>query len=726
MPQWHGIPDWFSWENQGAGIALADLHGNGSTDLVVFMVDAPEGANRGVYCIGRGLDGDGVVSGGWTPWLEVPDWFSWENQGAGVAVIALTEPEHTTEPHHHHHGADPHDHHTDPESDGSAGENEPQAEVLGIVVAQVDAPEQQNQGFYRIGRHLDADGGVHGGWSSWLGVPDWFSWDNHGIDIASVPDGDEPRLCILLVDNAEGQNSAHYQLMPVAPDPPTEGVWEELPYLSQVLGVHGAVLPTGDVLFFAGSGSSKVRFESDAFGDVARGVASSVVWNPLDPSPDGDFFHPPNLDDAQGKPIDFFCCGHAFLPDGTMLAAGGTLGYPNGQGFLGRVEVMTFDGEQRSWQLRAPMSHGRWYPTLVTLADGTVLAVSGAIETGHPANPAIERYHPDTDTWETLPVPDAPALLPLPLYAHLFQVADGRVVFVGGRVDDPSPVGPSILDLSQAPITVTPLAGLRAADTRQQAASVLLPPAQDQKLLIIGGGPVDQSNATDAVDLLDLTQTDPHFHPAASMTLPRMHHNAVLLPDRTVLVCGGSLQREARVVGRLQAEIYDPAADTWRIGAASTIPRLYHSIALLLPDGRVVAAGGNPEGGEQDVWIPPDEREELRLDVYSPPYLFRGPRPVIDQAPTTATHGERLTLATSAAPTLRWVSLIRPGITTHAFDSSQRLVDLEVVHQTADSVDVQVPANPNITPPGWYMLFLTDQDGVPSIARWIQVVASVG
>lgn len=244
--------------------------------------------------------------------------------------------------------------------------------------------------------------------------------------------------------------------------------------------------------------------------------------------------------------------------------------------------------------------------------------------------------------------------------------------------------------------------------------------------MIMGGGPVgkqDKTDATDAVSIVDLSADHPHYVAAAPMGLPRLHLNAVLLPDRTVYAGGGSLKQEDQPLARLEAEIYDPATDTWTLTAPSKVARLYHSTALLLPDGRVVAAGGNPEGGHSVTWEPPDPEEEMQLEVFSPPYLFRGPRPQITGAPTSAGYGDTITVQTPQAPRIRWVSLIKNGVTTHSFDSGQRLVDLPVLTRVGGQLGVSLPENPNLAPPGWYMLFLVDHDGVPSVASWIQLIA---
>jgi hypothetical protein len=343
-------------------------------------------------------------------------------------------------------------------------------------------------------------------------------------------------------------------------------------------------------------------------------------------------------------------------------------------------------------------------------------------ENGNGHNQQLEFYSPDTDAWTAKGfVGGFPGL---PLYAHLFLLTDGRIFFSGGRMDDPLDVQPCVFDPAQTPVPTIAVPDLLAPDFRNQSASVLLPPAQDQRVMVVGGGPVgkqDQTDATGAVSIADLTEVNPHYVAATPMGLPRLHLNAVLLPDRTVFVSGGSLKQEDQPLARLEGEIYDPATDAWTPTAAASVPRLYHSTAVLLPDARVVAAGGNPEGGSQVAWIPPDEEEEMRLEVFSPPYLFRGPRPQISAAPDQAGYSQTITISTPQAPTIESVSLVRNGVTTHSFDSEQRLVDLPITGRAAEAIQVAVPASPNLAPPGWYMIFLVDTDGVPSVATWIQI-----
>jgi hypothetical protein len=243
--------------------------------------------------------------------------------------------------------------------------------------------------------------------------------------------------------------------------------------------------------------------------------------------------------------------------------------------------------------------------------------------------------------------------------------------------------------------------------------------------MIIGGGPEDdRTTATGSTERITPAADPAGFHLAMPLSLPRMHLNAVLLPDRTVLVSGGAITHEEKAippVPRLQAEIYHPDTDTWTPAATATVVRMYHSVALLLPDATVVTACGNPPPyGNQVPWVE-QPNEELRLEVFRPPYLFAGPRPATPSAPAEWHYGETVTITAADPGAVLWAELIRPGVTTHAFDNAQRLVDLPITARAAGSLSAAAPATATVAPPGWYMLFVVDHDRIPSEAAWIHL-----
>jgi hypothetical protein len=233
------------------------------------------------------------------------------------------------------------------------------------------------------------------------------------------------------------------------------------------------------------------------------------------------------------------------------------------------------------------------------------------------------------------------------------------------------------------------------------------------------------ADATGRTETIDLTAAGPGYAESMALSLPRVHLNAVLLPDRTVFVSGGSMTHEGgegEPIPRLQAEIYDPTTGRWQPAAVADVVRLYHSVALLLPDGRVVTACGNPPPyGNKAPWEPPQPNEELRLEVYRPPYLFRGSRPQVTAAPDEWGYDQAVEISSPQAGGLRWAQLMAPGSTTHAFDCHQRLVDLPIQAQAGGRLTVRSPATPGLAPPGWYLLTVVDQARTPSVARWVHL-----
>jgi Galactose oxidase-like, Early set domain len=234
--------------------------------------------------------------------------------------------------------------------------------------------------------------------------------------------------------------------------------------------------------------------------------------------------------------------------------------------------------------------------------------------------------------------------------------------------------------------------------------------------MIMGGGPSDmhdQTGATNTTAITDLSSPHPEVVTAAPMAKRRMHLCATLLPDRTVLVNGGAMMEESGADATLEAEIYRPdvtgGPGIWAMAAKSRVARLYHSVALLVPDGRVITAGSNPAR----------KTEELRIEVFWPPYLFAGPRPTFNPSATEVSYGE--SVPTAVGTEIASACLIRPGATTHSLDTEQRLVNLPIQLAGPEAVLLQMPATATIAPPGWYLLFVVTGTGIPSEGSWIHL-----
>jgi len=476
--------------------------------------------------------------------------------------------------------------------------------------------------------------------------------------------------------------------------PAVTGRWTVLDYQLPIRAIHATLLKNGRVLLIAGSGNDPNNFAAGSF--------KAAVWDPVA----GTFT---TLD----VPKDMFCSGHVTLPDGRVLIQGGTRSYPTmagGADYGGLKDSYIFDPATNTFTKVADANEGHWYPTLTELANGDILEVGGLKEdTTGAVN--TEYWSASLNTW--LPTWQVPQTWSFwGLYPHMFLMSDGRLFYSGGHVfgNGLPGTGASIYDWRAATITDVP--GLRLKDLRDQATSVLLPPAQDQRVLITGGGNINTNlPATNLTDLIDLKQPSPAYAPGPDMPgLGKMYVNATILPDRTVLVTnGGRFNRDASS-NVLTAATYDPVANTWTPVAADPIGRNYHSTALLLPDGRVAVMGSNPGDGSF----------ELRISIYEPPYLFRGTRPSISGVPAQATYGQTFTFAVQAPNGVRWAQLMRPMSVTHQMDSNMRLVDLPV-NVVGGIATVTVPSNANLLPPGPYLLNVTDGQGVPSASAWVTI-----
>src|SRR5215475_4120050 len=473
-----------------------------------------------------------------------------------------------------------------------------------------------------------------------------------------------------------------------------QGQWTTLPYNMPINPVHATLLANGKVLIVAGSGGCPPTLKGCPLGP------------PYGPSNNSGalLLNPETGQTVQQFAVswDMFCNGMILLQDGRVLIDGGTLQY---NPFLGAPNASIFDPTTNTFTDTQPTAHGRWYPTLLTLPDGRVLTFSGLKEAGGGTNQDYEFYSIGTGWSASHAAPWVPDL-----YPRLHVLPNGKVFYSGAqtvsRLFDPSTM------TWTANIATTNYTGVRTYGT-----SVLLPlrPENnyDPKIIIMGGGRPTSTNTTEVIDMGAATPT---WQYGPSMSQPRVEMNAVILPDGKVLAIHGSTYDEDNSSASLNADLYDPASNTFSSAGAYLYPHLYHSVALLLPDATVWSAGGNPWQG---YYVPQQE-------IYKPAYLFNSDgtpatRPSITGTPSSVGYNSAFTVQTPDAANVSKVVLVRNGSSTHAFGMDQRLVELSFTAGNG-SLSVTSPPNGNIAPPGYYMLFLLNNSGVPSIASFIQVI----
>jgi len=261
-------------------------------------------------------------------------------------------------------------------------------------------------------------------------------------------------------------------------------------------------------------------------------------------------------------------------------------------------------------------------------------------------------------------------------------------------------------------------AGLRVSDDDSMNGNAVM--FDIGKILTVGGSlDYDTSAASTDTHVIDINGGEARARTVESIKRERVFHNSVVLPSGEVVVIGGhDYARAFSDRGSvLVPELFDPQTETWVDLPAMQIPRNYHSIALLLPDGRVMSGGG---GLCDDC-----ETNHPDVEILTPPYLLNEnqglkQRPQIFSAPETSSYGE--TIAVAATDNITEFVLMRSSNSTHSVNNGQRRVPLLSSSTGTDSYDVRIPANSGIAPPGPYMLFGLDQSGTPSVSRSIYLV----
>ena len=530
---------------------------------------------------------------------------------------------------------------------------------------------------------------------------------------------------------------------PGAADPVT-GAWSEV-FDWPIVAIHMAQLHSGEILVW--SSKNQEPHLLDPTGDCFAEA-------------DGCFTIKPN-------PVNIFCGGHTHLDDGSILVNGGHV-----QNHVGEPDTFLFqydlEADEWSWTSVGEVpdtDFARWYPTLTTLPDGWVLNVSGSQKrcfdgpdqgelcmVHEDCAPAAaenctaelvappELFDPATRSWTQL----SQITESVQFYPFNFVDLDGNVFFAGA---DKGASGFDILPTESAVFDVMgeSLMTTGAVSAHDGGSAVMYEPGRILKT----GGTDAGALAIAAAEVIDLGGAAV-WQATGPMTIPRRRHNLTVLPDGKVLATGGTRQAnkefeiertcggtdEGAVCaggddcpGNLtcqkhplgdqlwvsEAEIWDPQTDDWTLMAGGQVPRMYHSTAMLLPDGRVLSAGGGRGGGAVNSYA--------NAELFSPPYLFTGtPRPVIDQAPEIIHYGREFDVQSPQAGDVDRVSLVRLAAVTHSFDQNGRFVPLTFVPWGDTGLRIAAPAGPELAPPGYYMLFLLSDEGVPSVARFVRLL----
>ena len=466
--------------------------------------------------------------------------------------------------------------------------------------------------------------------------------------------------------------------------------WELLTN-SPIFIVHGALLANGRVLVFSGAAERNYPLQ-------AR------IWNP-----GTKLMTPPIIP----LPEDFFCSGHTFLSDGRLLVIGGDTngaGHTNNRCYLFTPDPVNPD--TGSFTPTSSMAHARWYPTALRLGDGRVLAFSGN-------NPLAEEVEVFNGAWNGIGGANRAFG---ELYPGMHLLPSGEIFNSRTGWSGATGTQTAYLTLTGATTGNWSDYGQQQFYDRQEGMSLLMidttvsPPRT--RLFVFGGGVSGTATAKNnqSAEVIEFNGgiVGSSWKRLKDMNFARTNINAVVLPNGKILIVGGhSNGQKWSPTPILPTEIYDPETDTYTTTATLNFPRQYHSVCVLLPDGRVFSAGGVAPGTAD-----PDQHT---MELYTPGYLTGASQPTITNVPAALTFGNTFTIDTSQAAEIESIVLLAPISVTHHTDSGQRYIKLPIQNRTANTLVSQTPANGNIAPPGFYMLFIVKNNGVPSEGRFVQV-----
>jgi hypothetical protein len=411
------------------------------------------------------------------------------------------------------------------------------------------------------------------------------------------------------------------------------------------------------------------------------------VWDPSGGTIAGGHL---TLDNTTGT--DLFCSGQLLLSDRSLLLAGGdvyvqgnttNVGNPDSNVFNPATNQLTSTGTK--------MNLPRWYATLTKTHDDRVFIQGGRSGEAYP-----EMRDAD-GSYRALSAIDTSMLNWW--YPRNYSAPDGRIFgyeLAGGEAYTMTYAGTgTIIRHGVLPIPV---------------------PGQESSSSLIGPGRVLQCGGNEFCSVIDFNGPRPTVESAAKMSSRRQWNSSTVLPDGRVLITGGAVTyTDAAFSGPTnQVEMWNPKTGVWSTGASAVQPRLYHSTALLLPDATVLVAGGGAPG----------PLTQLNAEIYRPPYLFAAgvaaTRPVITSAPTVMTPGAGLSLQVDDGAQIARLTLIKTGSITHSFGMDQAFLELPFI-RSGNTISATVPDSGGDLTPGFYMVFVLDTAGVPSVARIVRL-----
>jgi len=386
------------------------------------------------------------------------------------------------------------------------------------------------------------------------------------------------------------------------------------------------------------------------------------------------------------------------------------------QNFEGTRDAYIFNVQSERFVKVDSMHYARWYPTLAEMGNGMVMAMSGLDNVGQ-ITMNSEMFNPKNSTWTVGPYRG------FPTYPATFLTENGQLFFTGSNAGyGPSTAAwrtPGFWNIKTGKFR--PVPGIPSPQNLETSASVLLPPAQKQTIMVLGGGGVGQSGtATARTAMLDMAAPDPHWVQGPNLARPTRYPISVLLPSDQVLVTGGSrYYRGMHGSDNRDTRIYNVATNSFTLAANSITGRDYHSGGILLPNGSVLTLGGNPLFGNAQDTEPQTFNQEV--DVYYPPYFFHGTRPRVIAAPRVMKLSHHYVIKVSSPAGIQYLRLMRPDNPTHVTDVNQRSIAVSFTRTANGELRITLPANPNLVPPSYYMLFAVNSRGLPSTGYWVRI-----